>query len=61
MLAGMNETFPAEVGVLDIGLPTRDGLELARRLRDDSADWPIRLIAMTGYGQAGAIDDTAHT
>ena len=36
--------------VLDIGLPGMDGYELARRLRGAFPD--IRLIALTGYGQA---------
>ena len=38
------------VGVLDIGLPGMDGYELARRLRDICPH--VRLIALTGYGQA---------
>ena len=36
--------------MLDIGLPGMDGYELARRLREICPD--IRLIALTGYGQA---------
>jgi signal transduction histidine kinase len=43
--------FRPEIGVLDIGLPGMDGYELAARLRDMHAG--IRLIALTGYGQAG--------
>jgi signal transduction histidine kinase len=43
-------TFEPAVGVLDIGLPGMDGYELARRLR--SSHPGIRLIALTGYGQA---------
>jgi CheY-like chemotaxis protein len=45
------ERFSADVAILDIGLPSMDGLELARRLRDASSTRAIRLIALTGYGQ----------
>jgi signal transduction histidine kinase/CheY-like chemotaxis protein len=49
------ETFHPEVGILDIGLPVMDGYELARqmRLRESrpSGLRPMRLIALTGYGQ----------
>ena len=43
--------FRPEIGVLDIGLPGMNGYELALRLR--AMDPGIRLIALTGYGQAG--------
>lgn len=43
---------PAEVYVLDIGLPEMDGYELARRLRADPRTRKATLIALTGYGQA---------
>jgi signal transduction histidine kinase/ActR/RegA family two-component response regulator len=45
-------TFRPTVCLLDIGLPSMDGYELARRLRA-SAALPdgARLIAVTGYGQ----------
>ena len=42
--------FRPEIALLDIGLPVMDGYELARRLR--SQNQKIRLIAVTGYGQA---------
>lgn len=45
------ERFHADVCVLDIGLPTMDGFELARRLRAMEQARTIRLIAVTGYGQ----------
>ncbi|HSN30920.1 MAG TPA: PAS domain-containing protein [Kofleriaceae bacterium] len=38
-----------DVALLDIGLPVMDGYELAQRLRDTVG--PLRLIAVTGYGQ----------
>ncbi|MCZ7687721.1 MAG: response regulator [Sandaracinaceae bacterium] len=42
-----------EVAVLDIGLPRMDGYELAERMREELPEQPLRLIALTGYGQAG--------
>jgi signal transduction histidine kinase len=44
------ERFHPEVAVLDIGLPVMDGYELARRLAQREEH--VRLIALTGYGQA---------
>jgi signal transduction histidine kinase/CheY-like chemotaxis protein len=44
-------TFRADVAILDIGLPSINGLELARQLREVDATRTIRLIALTGYGQ----------
>jgi signal transduction histidine kinase len=44
-------TFRADVAILDIGLPSMNGLELARQLRELDATRTIRLIALTGYGQ----------
>jgi PAS domain S-box-containing protein len=44
-------TFPAEVAILDIGLPVMDGFELAQRVSELHASPPPRLIALTGYGQ----------
>jgi CheY-like chemotaxis protein len=43
--------FRFDVAVLDIGLPVVDGYELARRLRAQAGERPIRLFALTGYGQ----------
>ncbi len=40
------------VFILDIGMPTMDGYELARRLRARSASAAAILIALTGYGHA---------
>jgi signal transduction histidine kinase/ActR/RegA family two-component response regulator len=39
-----------DVVLLDIGLPRMDGLEVARRLRDELGLARTLLIAMTGYG-----------
>ena len=44
--------FHPEVALLDIGLPVMDGYELASRLREMPGGADIRLIAVTGYGQA---------
>jgi signal transduction histidine kinase/CheY-like chemotaxis protein len=42
-----------EIALLDIGLPVMDGYELATRLQAEPRISGIRLIALTGYGQAG--------
>ncbi|MEO8681344.1 MAG: ATP-binding protein [Vicinamibacterales bacterium] len=52
---GALEAFAAvrpDLAILDIGLPGMDGYELARRLRDAAAPRSVRLVALTGYGQA---------
>jgi CheY-like chemotaxis protein len=38
--------------LIDIGLPGIDGYALARLIRQHDAGHGIRLIALTGYGQA---------
>lgn len=43
--------FRPNTALLDIGLPVIDGYELAKRLRALLPDVPLRLIALTGYGQ----------
>ncbi|MDB6063283.1 MAG: Multi-sensor hybrid histidine kinase [Verrucomicrobiaceae bacterium] len=45
-------TFVAEVALLDIGLPEMNGYELAAKIRELPGLAQIRLIALTGYGQA---------
>jgi CheY-like chemotaxis protein len=40
------------IALIDIGLPGIDGFEVARRLRANPATREMRLIALTGYGQA---------
>ena len=44
--------FAPDIAVLDIGLPNTDGYELARRLKADPRVAQLRLVALTGYGQA---------
>lgn len=41
-----------DVALIDIGLPEMDGYEVARTLRKELPIGTVRLIAMTGYGQA---------
>ncbi len=43
--------FVPEVALLDIGLPTMDGYELAKHLRNRYPSSDLRLIAVTGYGE----------
>lgn len=45
-------SFEPDVALLDIGLPQMDGYELAQRLRSLPRLHGLRLIALTGYGQA---------
>jgi PAS domain S-box-containing protein len=40
------------VALVDVGLPGLDGYEVARRLRADGRGAAMRLVAITGYGQA---------
>lgn len=41
-----------DVVILDIGLPRIDGYEVARRIRARPGGSAVRLLAVTGYGQA---------
>lgn len=45
--------FKPALALIDIGLPRMDGYELARRLRDTAGFENLRLVALTGFGQAG--------
>jgi len=45
------KTAPLDVVLLDIGMPDLNGYEVARRLRQEPGLGPLKLIAMSGYGQ----------
>jgi PAS domain S-box-containing protein len=47
------QAFRPEVALIDIGLPGLDGYALARLARERPETSGIRLVAVTGYGQAG--------
>jgi two-component system, chemotaxis family, CheB/CheR fusion protein len=40
-----------DVALVDIGLPDIDGFEVARRVRNELGELPVRLVAVTGYGR----------
>jgi len=42
-----------DVALIDIGLPGLDGYEVGRQIRQEEHGKFIRLVAVTGYGQAG--------
>ena len=46
------EAFAPRVVLLDLGLPVMDGYEIARRMRGIEGLREVRLLAVTGYGQA---------
>jgi signal transduction histidine kinase len=48
------ESFGPEIVLLDIGLPDINGFEVAKRIRGEGAS--VRLVALTGYGQAEDIE-----
>ena len=44
-------TFKPTVVLLDLGMPGMNGLEVARRLREDPEARGTTLVALTGWGQ----------
>jgi len=49
-LAAIRSFKPAVV-LLDLGMPGMNGLEVARRMREDPSTHGITLVALTGWGQ----------
>jgi signal transduction histidine kinase/DNA-binding response OmpR family regulator len=45
-------TFEPDVAVIDIGLPKKNGYDVARELRQLQSSEPLTLVALTGWGQA---------
>ena len=45
------KTFEPEVVLLDLGMPEMNGLEVARRVREDPQHGEVTLVALTGWGQ----------
>ena len=50
-IASLEAAVP-DIAILDIGLPGMDGYELARWIRRQPRLHRVRLIALSGYGQA---------
>jgi signal transduction histidine kinase len=42
--------FRPDVALIDIAMPGMNGMQVARQLRTELADQPMKLIAVTGYG-----------
>ena len=38
-----------DVGIIDLGLPTMDGYQVARRIREEPSGRDMLLLALTGY------------
>jgi CheY-like chemotaxis protein len=50
------EDYVADVALLDLSMPVMDGYELAQLLRGLRGWSEVRLIAVTGYGQASDLE-----
>jgi PAS domain S-box-containing protein len=44
-------SFKPDVALLDIGMPELDGYAAARRIRSESGARPVKIVALTGWGQ----------
>ncbi len=56
-LASLAQWWP-DVVLLDLGMPSMDGYEVATRIRQTWRDRPVTLVALTGWGQAADRDRT---
>ncbi|WP_307719275.1 hybrid sensor histidine kinase/response regulator [Pseudoduganella armeniaca] len=52
----LGRRHPPAVAILDIGLPDMDGYALAAALREEAGASPLRLVALTGYGQKADVE-----
>ncbi|WUR15454.1 ATP-binding protein [[Empedobacter] haloabium] len=52
----LGRRHPPAVAILDIGLPDMDGYALAAALREEAGAAPLRLVALTGYGQKADVE-----
>jgi len=50
------EAFRPECAIVDLSMPTMNGMELGRRLRERFAPAQLYLIALSGYADAGIRD-----
>jgi CheY-like chemotaxis protein len=44
-------SFAPEIALLDIGMPGLNGYEVAQKIREWEPATPVKLIAVTGWGQ----------
>ena len=47
-----------EIVLMDLGMPTLDGIEATRRLRAVAGGETLKIVALTGWGQLGDLDRT---
>jgi CheY-like chemotaxis protein len=52
------ESFQPEIALLDIGMPDMDGIEACKIIRQSAWGRKIKLVALTGWGQAEDVNQT---
>lgn len=57
-IVAVSESKP-DVALLDIGMPGLNGYDVARKLRQRYSSSSLRLIAITGWGQAAALEQAS--